>query len=75
MLFNHLQLAPAIPLVSFRLDSISLPDAKAKQSKVQLTVSKFTYTMYPEFSWILDLATFVKAPPGARDINITSGDV
>jgi autophagy-related protein 2 len=53
-----------VPVIAFRLDSISLPDAKAKQSKVQLTLSKFTYTVHPEFSWLLDLANFAKAPPG-----------
>ena len=57
-------MTPAIPVLSLRVDSISLPDAKAKQSKVQLTLSKFTYTVHPEFSWIVDLANFAKAPPG-----------
>ncbi|KIM19805.1 hypothetical protein M408DRAFT_30911 [Serendipita vermifera MAFF 305830] len=55
---------PTIPVLSVRVDSVSLPDTKAKQSKVQLTLSKFIYTVYPEFSWVADLATFAKAPPG-----------
>ncbi|KAG8820739.1 autophagy- protein 2 [Serendipita sp. 400] len=56
--------APPAPMIRLRLDSVSLPDSKAKQSKVQLTTSKFTLSVYPDLQLFEDLARFAKAPPG-----------
>lgn len=63
---------PSIPMIELRLDSISLVDAKSKQSRVHLTASKFTYTVYPDFSLAQDLARFAKAPPGVFEQVIPS---
>ncbi|KAG8809427.1 autophagy- protein 2, partial [Serendipita sp. 399] len=74
------------PMISLRLDSLSLPDSKSKQSRIHLTTSKFTFSVYPEFDLIEDLARFVKAPPGVfeqviptertvLDVNIKDGSI
>lgn len=50
--------------MKLRFTSLVVPETTAKESRIKLTLCGFTYNLYPDFAWALDLGQFVKAPPG-----------
>ena len=58
-------------MVKLRLTSLIVPETTAKESRVKLTLSGFTYNVLPDFAWITHLAQFFKAPPNVTFIVTT----
>ncbi|KAF5380922.1 hypothetical protein D9615_004012 [Tricholomella constricta] len=59
-------------MVKLRFTSLVVPGITAKESRVKLTLSGFTFTIFPDFSWTTDLGVFVKSPPGTFESVIPS---
>jgi autophagy-related protein 2 len=51
-------------LLKLRFSSLVVPETTIKESRIKLTLCGFTYDMRPDFSWVADLETFFKSPPG-----------
>ncbi|TFY57663.1 hypothetical protein EVJ58_g6885 [Rhodofomes roseus] len=58
--------------VKVRFISLIVPETTAKESRVKLTLRGITFTAHPDFAWTSDLASFVKAPPGAFESVVPS---
>ncbi|KAF8590435.1 hypothetical protein K439DRAFT_1657242 [Ramaria rubella] len=65
-------IAPSRSLLKLRYVSVIDNDTTAKESRLRLTISDFTYFLTPEIAWITDLALFAKAPEGAFETVIPS---
>lgn len=59
-----LQDASPKPLVKLRFVSLIVPETIAKESRVKVTLTGFTYNLYRDLLWASDLGLFIKAPPG-----------
>ncbi|KAG5650892.1 hypothetical protein H0H81_010636 [Sphagnurus paluster] len=59
-------------MVKLRFTSLVVPGTSAKESRVKLTLSGFTFNFYPDFSWAKDLAVFVKSPAGVFESVVPS---
>ena len=53
-------------MLKIRFVSLILPETNAKESRVKVTLSGFTYTVHADLDWISDLGRFAKAPPDVR---------
>ena len=51
-------------MVKLRLSTSIMPEANTKETRIKLTMSSFTFTLFPDTQWISDLASFAKNPPG-----------
>ncbi|KAI0035921.1 hypothetical protein K488DRAFT_42229 [Vararia minispora EC-137] len=51
-------------MVQLRFASSVVAGSLAKESRVDVTLSGFTFNFFPDIQWALALAEFVKAPPG-----------
>ncbi|KAH8107055.1 hypothetical protein BXZ70DRAFT_271252 [Cristinia sonorae] len=60
------------PLLKLRFTSLVVPGTIAKESQIKVTLCGLTYNFYPDIEWITDLASFVKAPPGAFESVVPS---
>ncbi|KAF8077884.1 hypothetical protein FPV67DRAFT_1463315 [Lyophyllum atratum] len=60
------------PMVKLRFTSLVVPGTTAKESRIKLTLTGFTFALFPDFSWTTDLADFAKAPPGTFESVIPS---
>ncbi|CDR48494.1 hypothetical protein NBRC10512_002153 [Rhodotorula toruloides] len=56
---------PSSALVQVGFSSSTERETNLKESKVQLTLSDFTYYLSADLAWMQDLGAFVKAPEGA----------
>lgn len=63
---SGIQSSPAYPLVKLRFASSTDASSGSKEARIKATLYGFTYTLSSDFSWVLDLAAFVKNPPGVR---------
>ncbi|KAF9464765.1 hypothetical protein BDZ94DRAFT_466688 [Collybia nuda] len=59
-------------MVWFSFTSLTVPETAAKESRIRVILSGFTFTILPDLSWISDLAAFMKSPPGTFDSVIPS---
>ncbi|GLB34893.1 putative autophagy-related protein 2 CAD motif containing protein [Lyophyllum shimeji] len=59
-------------MIKLRFTSLVVPGTTAKESRIKLTLAGFTFTVFPDFSWITDLAAFVQSPPGTFESVIPS---
>ncbi|RDB21446.1 Autophagy-related protein 2 [Hypsizygus marmoreus] len=59
-------------MVKLRFTSFVVPDTTAKESRIKLTLSGFTFTLFPDIGWMSDLGTFSKSPPGTFESVIPS---
>ncbi|KAG6845341.1 hypothetical protein H0H87_010798 [Tephrocybe sp. NHM501043] len=59
-------------MVKLRFTSLLLPGTVLKESRVKLTLSGFTFTAYPDLTWMTDLANFAQSPPGTFESVIPS---
>ncbi|KAJ3787784.1 hypothetical protein GGU10DRAFT_134981 [Lentinula aff. detonsa] len=60
------------PILKLRFTSTIVPETMAKESKIRLHISGFTYQLFPDVSWISDLIVFASAPPGAFETVVPS---
>ncbi|KAG9015437.1 autophagy- protein 2 [Tulasnella sp. JGI-2019a] len=60
------------PMLEIRVKSIIDPDTTARQSSINLTAARFTYTLTSDLSWIEDIVVFLKAPPGVFEAVVPS---
>ncbi|KAG6814394.1 hypothetical protein H0H92_010980 [Tricholoma furcatifolium] len=60
------------PMVKLRFTSSTLPGTSAKESRVKLALTGFTFNILPNFTWVEDLASFAKSPPGTFESVIPS---
>ncbi|KAG6917968.1 hypothetical protein DXG01_017152 [Tephrocybe rancida] len=51
------------PMIKLRFTSLVLPETTSKESRVKLTLSGFTFRVFPDLGWISDLTTFAQSPP------------
>lgn len=63
---------PSAPLVQVGFASSTERETSLKESKVQLTLSDFTYYLSPDLAWLQDLGDFAKAPEGVSTPRIFS---
>ncbi|KZT26471.1 hypothetical protein NEOLEDRAFT_1177476 [Neolentinus lepideus HHB14362 ss-1] len=61
------------PMLKLRFTSAVVSDrGTAKQSRIRLSLSSFTYNLLPDLAWATDLSEYVKAPPGAFESVVPS---
>ncbi|KAJ4487878.1 hypothetical protein J3R30DRAFT_861953 [Lentinula aciculospora] len=60
------------PLVKMKFTSVIVPETMAKESRIRLHLWGFTYSLFPDISWISDLTVFASAPPGAFETVVPS---
>ena len=51
-------------MVKLRLSTSIMPEVNTKETRIKLTMSSFTFTLFPDTQWISDLVSFAKNPPG-----------
>ncbi|KZV77904.1 hypothetical protein EXIGLDRAFT_572614, partial [Exidia glandulosa HHB12029] len=56
------------PLVKLRFASSTDASTGAKEARIKATLYGFTYTLSSDFAWALDVAAFVKNPPGTFEV-------
>lgn len=57
-------------MLKLRFVSLAIPETKAKESRVKVTLSGITYTFHPSVQWMTELTRFAKAPPGVSVLHI-----
>jgi hypothetical protein len=62
----HPQTAEPQPMINLRFASVVLGDTSAKESRIKLLASGFSFVVTTDFTWMEDLANFGKAPEGVR---------
>ncbi|KAI0065395.1 hypothetical protein BV25DRAFT_1821795 [Artomyces pyxidatus] len=60
------------PLIKLRFISLVVPESTAKESRVKLTLTGFTYNVMPDLQWLTALTIFAKPPPGAFESVVPS---
>ncbi|KZV84269.1 hypothetical protein EXIGLDRAFT_727477, partial [Exidia glandulosa HHB12029] len=60
--------SPTYPLVKLRFASSTDASTGAKEARIKATLYGFTYTLSSDFAWALDVAAFVKNPPGTFEV-------
>lgn len=53
-------------MLKAKIMSAAVAQTTARESSVSVTLSRFTYTLTSDLSWMADISRFVKAPPGVR---------
>lgn len=53
-----------VPLLELRVNTSVEKDTSIKESKIRLSLNNFVYHLTTDISWVEDLGTFTKAPPG-----------
>jgi len=61
---NFAQLASSNSLIKLRYVGAVDPETFAKETRVRLSLSGFTYFLSPDISWMIDLGSFFSAPEG-----------
>ncbi|KAF8163360.1 hypothetical protein B0H34DRAFT_764867 [Crassisporium funariophilum] len=59
-------------IIKLQFSTAGLPETHTKETRIKLTMSNFTYTLFPELQWVSDLAIFAKNPPGTFEAVIPS---
>lgn len=63
-----IQVASSRSLVKLRYVAVVDNDTAAKESRIKLTISGFTYFFTPDIAWIADAGLFAKAPDGVGQL-------
>lgn len=53
-----------MPILKLNFNSSTEKETGLKESKVQIKLSNFTFYVNANFDWLLDIASFAKAPAG-----------
>ncbi|KAL5490249.1 ATG2 [Sanghuangporus weigelae] len=61
---------PSVLRIRFR--SVVLPGTAAKESRVRMVLNGLTFDLWSDVTWIQDLTSFIKSPPGAFESVIPS---
>ncbi|KAL0946599.1 hypothetical protein HGRIS_012798 [Hohenbuehelia grisea] len=59
-------------MIKLRFTSMVIPETTAKETRINVTLWGFTFSIFPDFAWLADMAVFAKAPPGAFESVIPS---
>ncbi|CAA7271644.1 unnamed protein product [Cyclocybe aegerita] len=59
-------------ILKLRFSSSIIPETNTKETRIKLTLCGFTYRFFPDTTWISDLASFAKNPPGTFESVIPS---
>ncbi|KAJ3517183.1 hypothetical protein NLJ89_g671 [Agrocybe chaxingu] len=59
-------------ILKLRFSSSIIPETNTKETRIKLTICGFTYRLFPDTTWISDLASFAKNPPGTFESVIPS---
>ena len=57
-------------MINLRFASVVLSDTSAKESRIKLLATGFSFIVTADLSWLEDLANFGKAPEGVRFIEL-----
>ncbi|KIY72189.1 hypothetical protein CYLTODRAFT_418166 [Cylindrobasidium torrendii FP15055 ss-10] len=64
--------SPGQPMLNLVFKSLAIPETSSKESRIRLTLWGFTFNFRADISWVDQLASFFKAPPGAFESVVPS---